>query len=520
MKYLVICVFLVATNLCSQKALGQIYLVVDGYVFPTPIIDLSNGTKLKCEKVEFIEYTSISKYDGYFKVWILKSQDKYPERDKIGYVHRGQLVYNNEYYSIMNGRDIIDQNKLETVILEEKELKKGLAEINAGLSKELPISSSINADVRTSIKENIVENNNKELNLHVEYFYEVVKAQIELKTDDYPAGFYTLNSSNAASLIANFIKKTLEYNLKKYLTQDRKISVIISGQTDASTVGSRLLYNGEFGDIENKLFFANGNLESINIRSNETIKNNYQLAFLRTQGLKSYIENNIPILKNTSLNFEQRAYVNENIGSQYRKIAVELIIHDAFQKKSEAKSENLTTLFLKLKNTVCVISNKEGQGSGFIINENGIGVSNYHVINSSNYRNSFITLDNRNSFEIEKIIEENEEIDYAIFKIKNPLNYTFNKTDISYLNSVIGEQVFAIGNPKNLANTISEGIVSGFRDNNNLIQTTTPIAPGSSGGALFNKKGEVIGITTQGIRDVGNLNFAVNIKLLKLERFK
>jgi hypothetical protein len=46
---------------------------------------------------------------------------------------------------------------------------------------------------------------------------------MELKTDDYPAGFYTLNSSNAATLTANFIKKTLENNLKKYISPNRKL---------------------------------------------------------------------------------------------------------------------------------------------------------------------------------------------------------------------------------------------------------------------------------------------------------
>jgi hypothetical protein len=156
---------------------------------------------------------------------------------------------------VTNGESAIKSQDIEKVKDEESNLKKSLTDISSTLSKEIPISSSINTDVRASIKEKITETGNKELNLHIEYFYEVVKAQMELKTDDYPAGFYTLYSSNAATLTANFIKKTLENNLKKYISPNRKISMIITGSTDASPVGSKLLYSGEFGSISDNLFF-------------------------------------------------------------------------------------------------------------------------------------------------------------------------------------------------------------------------------------------------------------------------
>jgi len=161
----------------------------------------------------------------------------------------------------------------------------------------------------------------------------------------------------------------------------------------------------------------------------------------------------------------------------------------------------------------------ESQGSGFFINEQGTGVSNFHVLNSLNYQSSVVVLEDGREFEIEEIIEESEELDYVIFKVRNSGNAKFDKVDVSYLNSVIGEPVFAIGNPKGYEKTLSEGIISGFRFDRQDIQTTTPITHGSSGGALFNMKGEVIGITSGGVPGT-NLNFAINIKLLRVERFK
>ncbi|MBL8519619.1 MAG: trypsin-like peptidase domain-containing protein [Betaproteobacteria bacterium] len=74
-----------------------------------------------------------------------------------------------------------------------------------------------------------------------------------------------------------------------------------------------------------------------------------------------------------------------------------------------------------------------------------------------------------------------------------------------------GQKVFAIGAPQGLELTISEGIVSALRETplGNLIQTTAPISPGSSGGGLFNVNAQLIGITTFQHKSGQNLNFAV-----------
>ena len=77
----------------------------------------------------------------------------------------------------------------------------------------------------------------------------------------------------------------------------------------------------------------------------------------------------------------------------------------------------------------------------------------------------------------------------------------------------IGEKVYAIGSPKGLENTISEGIISGLRTIKGVrhVQTSAPIASGSSGGGLFDSEGRLIGITTFVLKGSGNLNFAVSV---------
>src|SRR5262249_7827334 len=77
----------------------------------------------------------------------------------------------------------------------------------------------------------------------------------------------------------------------------------------------------------------------------------------------------------------------------------------------------------------------------------------------------------------------------------------------------VGERVFAVGNPRGLEGTFSEGIISGFRDVGNVryIQITAPISPGSSGGSFLDDKGEVIGVATATIQGGQNLNLAIEL---------
>lgn len=182
----------------------------------------------------------------------------------------------------------------------------------------------------------------------------------------------------------------------------------------------------------------------------------------------------------------------------------------------------LSELYNKLKPSVFLVYTSDGnsgfQGSGFFVSKDGLAVSNYHVFEGTSQGLEIIeTLDGM-QFKIREVLEKNKENDYIIFRV-NIGNYNIaNPIPVVSQTAQIGEDVFAIGNPRGLASTLSKGIVSAFRENNTLIQTTTEITHGSSGGPLLNMKGEVIGITTAGLGEA-NLNFAVNIKSLKLYRF-
>lgn len=149
-----------------------------------------------------------------------------------------------------------------------------------------------------------------------------------------------------------------------------------------------------------------------------------------------------------------------------------------------------------------------GTGSGVFINNEGYIITNYHVIDDS-IKLSVITNENENGKEYKdvKIINYNEALDLALLKV----NTISKGIHITSTKPKLGSNAVAIGSPLGLFNTVSEGIVSGFRDieGSKYIQTSAPISPGSSGGALINTYGEVIGVVTAKLVDGENINLAI-----------
>lgn len=149
------------------------------------------------------------------------------------------------------------------------------------------------------------------------------------------------------------------------------------------------------------------------------------------------------------------------------------------------------------------------QGSGVVISNDGYIITNYHVMKNASKVN---ILHNDLLFENAELIGGDEESDILFIKIP--------KSDLSVIETPesddvkIGQKIYAIGSPLGYENTISDGIVSGYRkfDKINLIQITASISPGSSGGAVVNSKGELIGISTYTIAEGQNINFAIPLK--------
>ncbi len=229
---------------------------------------------------------------------------------------------------------------------------------------------------------------------------------------------------------------------------------------------------------------------------------------------QSGMRNRVEKKSNGSLNSSYSSPKKEN------KSEPKLILNPKGESGSREGS-SLTSLFKENKSAVFMIYTSDGeqefQGSGFFISPDGIGISNYHVFRGTSKGLEIVRLESGRKLKIAKVLATSEEDDYIIFKVNSTEKVKF--LTISEYTPEIGENVFAIGNPEALEQTLSTGIVSGYRINNKLIQTTTEITHGSSGGPLMNMQGEVVGIASAGLGEA-NLNFAINIKLLDLNKYK
>ncbi len=165
---------------------------------------------------------------------------------------------------------------------------------------------------------------------------------------------------------------------------------------------------------------------------------------------------------------------------------------------------------------------QQGQGSGFILDKSGLILTNNHVID--NAQRVEVTLSDKHKYKAQVIgVDANH--DLALIRISAPGLVPATLSDSSGL--VVGQRVYAIGNPFGLSGTLTRGIISAIRSirgpqNNPIedaIQTDAAINPGNSGGPLLNSRGEVIGINTlianNGADQSSGIGFAIPINTAK-----
>ncbi len=169
-------------------------------------------------------------------------------------------------------------------------------------------------------------------------------------------------------------------------------------------------------------------------------------------------------------------------------------------------------------------NNLKSWGSGVIINSTGICVTCYHVLKDAYYVK--ILTEQGTEYDMNKIIGENENLDLVKFTIKNSNKFLFTSIKISKVIPQKGDDVWAMGTPDDIENInqfTHGGITNIFIVNNTkILQTDAKIAHGSSGGGLFNAKGELIAITTAKFKGedatLAGRNIAIGIEaLMKLK---
>lgn len=161
-----------------------------------------------------------------------------------------------------------------------------------------------------------------------------------------------------------------------------------------------------------------------------------------------------------------------------------------------------------------------GSGSGFFIDKDGTGITNYHVLNNS--MKAVIKLKDGSIYEIKEVLASDKKWDIVKFSIVHEEDETFNYLTFSKKEVHQGDEVYNLGSPMGLEQTFANGLVSSLREDSHgkVIQVSIPISQGSSGSPIMNKDGDVIAVASFKSMKGENLNFGVQIDEDKLAQMK
>jgi uncharacterized RDD family membrane protein YckC len=154
-----------------------------------------------------------------------------------------------------------------------------------------------------------------------------------------------------------------------------------------------------------------------------------------------------------------------------------------------------------------------GFASGFFVNANGYVVTSQHVVDGA--ARVVAVFRQKENLAVDQLVADDIDKDIAILKVRavdTPYLKLGNSDSID-----IGNEIYTIGAPQGLLNTVSKGIISQIRyaKGAKVIQTDASVSPGNSGGPVLDKKLEVIGVIFAYSREGQNLNFATPVNYIK-----
>jgi len=162
---------------------------------------------------------------------------------------------------------------------------------------------------------------------------------------------------------------------------------------------------------------------------------------------------------------------------------------------------------------VVTIRTGPGLGTGFVVRPDGWIATNFHVIVSGPHLT--VTMRDARELDVVEVLATSPEHDLALVRVDATGLPALTLGDSDAMRP--GDPVVAIGNPLGLEDTVSNGLVSAVRmvhESSEVLQISAPIAQGSSGGPIFNDRGEVIGVATAFVHGGQNLNFGVPVRYL------
>ena len=231
---------------------------------------------------------------------------------------------------------IFERKHLRNISEIEKEVQRQIDRDVKKLINENSLPSRFNQDFKIFVTTDLNVSSSTTMDLTTYYNYKVTESSEVIyvgEAFDYPTGVYDIENSRAARLLSVAVKRSIDNYLNVYLERGSKVIVELTGYTDGAPVSSFIPYNNEYGNFPNSnisFYFLNNRKKSITLNGGDAI-DNPEIGFLRTYGVRDFIERKISLLNNENTEFTHYAYTETDrnkIGGQFRKVNIKIKIFD------------------------------------------------------------------------------------------------------------------------------------------------------------------------------------------------
>lgn len=226
-----------------------------------------------------------------------------------------------------SGDNFVPFEQLQVSKMEELKLEEIKNKVMEEAKEENFISDHTKIDVHTNVISSTDADGKNILNYEVAVSY-AVDEEYSAK-DDFAPGKFKYNESNAAQAMLKIVKKAMDDDFAKYMVAGKAVNITITGMADALPFSRTVAYDGCYGEFEVEPVQKNGELSNITVTKATGISQNEQLAFLRAMGVKEFLMNNIPALKDMKTSYDTHIEVSENKGGEYRRIGVKFTFVNA-----------------------------------------------------------------------------------------------------------------------------------------------------------------------------------------------
>ncbi len=211
----------------------------------------------------------------------------------------------------------------------QKSMQKRAAQMLSNLPNKEKLYDENYLNVSCSIVEDDAEDGNETLDLVYVITYNCHNE--EGYTDDYRSGSFDVDSSNSCRAICSLTKTFVEGLLSDYFRTGKQVSMTLYASADGSMINATLPYDGRYGEYRYVPSVFNDESLRLSVDSQTGINNNAQLAYLRAQAVRYWLEANVRNLQRTTNDYTIITRSYSDTGAYYRRSSIVLKVHDAFR---------------------------------------------------------------------------------------------------------------------------------------------------------------------------------------------